>query len=518
MAHETKQASTVKEKKHHGHAEDEISMADDDIEVIELTQQKTFYDRITRLMEKFASNRLGQMIIEKTDRVMKVAEDTAKWSLPQDDDIQLERPLPWIFFLTFIVLLRVLRIWLSVASYIVGAQPVTPYTMVYYIQTKRRRLRAIKVQGLKAIRNRETESTLMYSSNKNMSFMGKLRKLFSSAICKPGQQREVPTRMIYCQDNKATNKTERPKKRPRDEDQADQNLTLDEMLDKYANEDSDNDSDYIPKEDEEDDDSSTSHASSSSEEELEKEDLEKSPENQKESGKEQKDNKSTEQNETKPSAEKKDEIKENGGTKHRPKSKDLDTEKAETPNAEESDKEEMHTPNATPNTNCSNEDPKQENREETSAATTEVASSCKTSNTSNVHTPKSTHLSAPVDEQQNHKSTPGHESAASLKPSIFPASKTVNDKSYRTITTQTAIELDWTITIKTEITHTKHYPKLEKLNCSVDLTPASSTEDIFYSPIGSPQDFHSIFHPAPLVKGASGEDFLFSSNFHAQRS
>lgn len=43
------------------------------------------------------------------------------------------------------------------------------------------------------------------------------------------------------------------------------------MLDKYANEDSDNDSDYIPKEDEENDGSSTSHLSSSSAEETEKE-------------------------------------------------------------------------------------------------------------------------------------------------------------------------------------------------------------------------------------------------------
>lgn len=85
MVHETKQASAKEKQKHgHGHGkEDEISIADDEIEEIELTQEKTFYDRITRVMEKFASNRLGQFIIEKTDRILKVVEDTAKWSLPQ---------------------------------------------------------------------------------------------------------------------------------------------------------------------------------------------------------------------------------------------------------------------------------------------------------------------------------------------------------------------------------------------------------------------------------------------------
>lgn len=114
--------------------------------------------------------------------------------------MKLERPLPWVFFLTLIVWLRVFRIWFSVASYIVGAQPITPHTMVYYIQTKRRRLRAIRVQGLKSIRNREIETTVMYSSNRNVSFIGKLRKLFGSAICKPGQHREVPARRVYTQE------------------------------------------------------------------------------------------------------------------------------------------------------------------------------------------------------------------------------------------------------------------------------------------------------------------------------
>lgn len=55
-------------------------------------------------------------------------------------------------------------------------------------------------------------------------------------------------------------------KRPRDDDNADLNMTVDEMLNKYANEDSEDDSDYVPHEDEEGSSSSTSESISSNEE------------------------------------------------------------------------------------------------------------------------------------------------------------------------------------------------------------------------------------------------------------
>ncbi|XP_023299751.2 uncharacterized protein DDB_G0281497 isoform X4 [Lucilia cuprina] len=407
MVHETKQTSG--KEKHHGHGDDEIALADDEIEEIEISQKKTMYDRITDVMEKFASTRVGQMMIEKTDRVLKVVEDTAKWSLPQDDnEIKLERPLPWIFFLTLIVWLRVFRIWLSVASYIVGAQPVTPHTIVYYMQTKRRRLRAIRVQGLKSIRSREIETTVMYSSNKNVTFMGKLRKLFDSAICKPGQHREVPARRIFAQDGKSSKEpaTERSSKRPRDEE-VDQNLTVDEMLEKYANEDSDNDSDYVPKEDEENDDSSTSNTSATSDEEAEKLKEEQTDDTNKGNNKSQSDDKSKEH--------KKDEIKENGGVKHRPKPKPLEETKTESQAAADSDNDQIHTPKDTTSTNGSSED---RQNSETPAATAEVAP-----HHTAMNTPKTSqsHLAAPQDNKQ--KSTPGHESAASLKPQIVTATK-----------------------------------------------------------------------------------------------
>lgn len=74
--------------------------------------------------------------------------------------------------------------------------------MVYYVQTKRRHLRAIRVQGLKSIKSPEIKTTVLPSSNKNVSFIGKLQKLFGNAICKPGQHREVPARRVFVQDGK----------------------------------------------------------------------------------------------------------------------------------------------------------------------------------------------------------------------------------------------------------------------------------------------------------------------------
>lgn len=74
-------ASKEKHSVHHRH--DEITAVEDEIEEIEIPQKKTFYDKVTQVMEKFASTRMGQMIVERIDRVLKVVEDTAKWSLPQ---------------------------------------------------------------------------------------------------------------------------------------------------------------------------------------------------------------------------------------------------------------------------------------------------------------------------------------------------------------------------------------------------------------------------------------------------
>lgn len=41
------------------------------------------FDRVHRMMEKFATTRIGQYVLERGDRVLRTIEDTVKWSLPQ---------------------------------------------------------------------------------------------------------------------------------------------------------------------------------------------------------------------------------------------------------------------------------------------------------------------------------------------------------------------------------------------------------------------------------------------------
>lgn len=52
-------------------------------EISELPTQSGFYGRVRALAERFASTRLGQFVIVRADRALKLLEDTTKWSLPQ---------------------------------------------------------------------------------------------------------------------------------------------------------------------------------------------------------------------------------------------------------------------------------------------------------------------------------------------------------------------------------------------------------------------------------------------------
>lgn len=115
-----------------------------------------------------------------------------------DSETKLERPLPWLIFIPLIVWLRVIRFWLTIGSVMVGGAPVTPERMVYNIQIKRRRLRAIRVPALRATRRLDTDSgSMSATSGKNISLIGKLGSLFGSAVCRPGQHRDVATRRVF---------------------------------------------------------------------------------------------------------------------------------------------------------------------------------------------------------------------------------------------------------------------------------------------------------------------------------
>lgn len=100
----------------------------------------------------------------------------------------LERPLPWLPFLLLIVLLRLARIWLSLGALLIGNGPVSPRDTIYFIQTRRRKLRAVRLHGLRVMRHRQQES----SSLAGKGFTQQLSQWLSRAICRPGVHHSEP--------------------------------------------------------------------------------------------------------------------------------------------------------------------------------------------------------------------------------------------------------------------------------------------------------------------------------------
>lgn len=227
------------QQQHHEHIGDD--------EVSELHKSRNFYDTVREQAERFASTRLGQFVIARGDRALRMIENTAKWSLPQEkNDIPLERPLPWMAFLMLIIVLRLTRIWLSMGALMIGNGPVSPTDLIYFIQTRRRKLRAIRLHGLKVMRQREQE--MSYRSGKGLTY--KLSQWLSRAICRPGVHRANSGRRFTLNSSlDQTNSSNQVSKRPREDEsrtETDHNLTIDEMLSKYANVNSEDDSDFVP--------------------------------------------------------------------------------------------------------------------------------------------------------------------------------------------------------------------------------------------------------------------------------
>ncbi|XP_034650986.1 uncharacterized protein LOC117890310 isoform X6 [Drosophila subobscura] len=262
MAQETEAAAGVKSQ-----PRDHI----DEDEVTELQRPRSFYDGVREQAERFASTRLGQFMIERGDRALRMIEDTAKWSLPQEKSADpLQRPLPWGPFLLLIIMLRLTRMWLSVGALMIGNSPISPSDMVYFIQTRRRKLRAIRVHGLKVMRQRQQE--VSYGSGKGLT--QKLTQWFSRAMCRPGVQRANSGRLFQVRNMEQTTQTSPAvMKRPREEEanteaDADHNLTIDQMLAKYAQENSEDDSDFVPNPDEEEESSDGTSSESNTSEEI----------------------------------------------------------------------------------------------------------------------------------------------------------------------------------------------------------------------------------------------------------
>nr|XP_016941070.1 uncharacterized protein LOC108018131 isoform X2 [Drosophila suzukii] len=477
MAQETKTVAAAKDQNQRDHIDED--------EVSELMKSRNFYDLVREQAERFSSTRFGQFVIERADRALVMIEDTAKWSLPQEkSDAPLERPLPWVPFLMLIILLRLTRIWLSVGALMIGNGPVSPSDMVYFIQTRRRKLRAIRVHGLRAMRNRQQE--VSYGSGKGLT--QKLTQWFSRAMCRPGVQQDTSTRRVFVRHSEQGLNNSVVVKRPREEDSnadADHNLTIDQMLAKYANENSEDDSDFVPNEEEEDESSSSSSSGDSDSESGTGDEI---------SGAEVEE--LIDQAKKKPAAA----VVENGVHKAEEKENDKgklnvtttsngnnDKEQAEVVPAPAKPDEEWksspgHMSAAVMNTRLYNNTAAAADKEPESETPSEPPSQSQPENDES------------DEDADDSCSTSGSSQTGST---VYQGDSQANETQPDTQTEQ-ILEVAATLTAS----ELSNYPTVNTL------TPATSSEDIFYSPIGSPTCFNTSLGTQALLKRASIQSVL----------
>ncbi|XP_016941068.2 dentin sialophosphoprotein isoform X1 [Drosophila suzukii] len=480
MAQETKTVAAAKDQNQRDHIDED--------EVTELMKSRNFYDLVREQAERFSSTRFGQFVIERADRALVMIEDTAKWSLPQEkSDAPLERPLPWVPFLMLIILLRLTRIWLSVGALMIGNGPVSPSDMVYFIQTRRRKLRAIRVHGLRVMRNRQQE--VSYGSGKGLT--QKLTQWFSRAMCRPGVQQDTSTRRVFVRHSEQGLNNSVVVKRPREEDSnadADHNLTIDQMLAKYANENSEDDSDFVPNEEEEDESSSSSSSGDSDSESGTGDEI---------SGGEVEE--LIDQAKKKPAAA----VVENGVHKAEEKENDKgklnvtttsngnnDKEQAEVVPAPAKPDEEWksspgHLSAAVMNTRLYNNTAAAADKEPESETPTEPPSQSQPE-----------HDESDEDADDSCSTSGSSQTGSTVYKGDNQANETQPDSQ-----TEQILEVAATLTAS----ELSNYPTVNTL------TPATSSEDIFYSPIGSPTCFNTSLGTQALLKRASIQSVLAHS-------
>ncbi|XP_037714150.1 uncharacterized protein LOC119549906 isoform X2 [Drosophila subpulchrella] len=475
MAQETKTVAAAKDQNQRDHIDED--------EVSELTKSRNFYDLIREQAERFSSTRFGQFVIERADRALVMIEDTAKWSLPQEKSAApLERPLPWAPFLMLIILLRLTRIWLSVGALMIGNGPISPSDMVYFIQTRRRKLRAIRVHGLRVMRHRQQE--VSYGSGKGLS--QKLTQWFSRAMCRPGVQQDSSSRRVFVRHSEQGLNNSVVVKRPREEDSnadAHHNLTIDQMLAKYANDNSEDDSDFVP---DEEDESSNSSSSSSGDSDSESGSGDEISAGEVEE--------LIDQAKKKPA----EAVVENGVHKAEEKENDKGKLNVTTTSNGNNDKEQAEVAPAKPD-------------EEWKSSPGHMSAAMMNTRLYNntaaaaAKEPESETPSEPPSQSQpeNDESDEDEDDSCSTSGSSQTGS-TVCQGDNQANETQPDTQTEQILEVAATLTASElsNYPTVNTL------TPATSSEDIFYSPIGSPTCFNTSLGTQALLKRASIQSVL----------
>ncbi|GAB0094669.1 hypothetical protein DMENIID0001_099930 [Sergentomyia squamirostris] len=194
---------------------------------------------------------VGQYFLYVVDRILWTLETLTYWSIPPNrlakvtnkPQSSLERPLPWWFFLVALIYLRIFRKCVSVGLWFVGIKPVTPISMVHFIQYQRKKVLAIKQMGAKIIIQRREESS------KKTGILQAVWNKVQQVFC---------LQYIYYDDEdikviRSKKYSEEVTSDETDEENVEEEtrITLTELLEKFANiEDDPNDSDYVPPEEE----------------------------------------------------------------------------------------------------------------------------------------------------------------------------------------------------------------------------------------------------------------------------
>lgn len=191
-------------EKHAGNNHETINEVDE-----ELVLAPAWQDHLQKTAVRVSSTELGQFAIRHGDRVLYTIEKTAKWSCPEEKKSSLVRPLPWLIFLPALVALRSTRIALSIGSFLIGYDWIDATDFVSHIQTCRRKVRAIKYQGLRMIRLRNQEAGVraLGSDSRDID-TGKLQKMLTQlmrVVCVPKPLDDGSVRVRVRKEKKSKN-------------------------------------------------------------------------------------------------------------------------------------------------------------------------------------------------------------------------------------------------------------------------------------------------------------------------
>ena len=208
-----------------------------------------FYDGVYHV----AATRVGQNGISLLDRLMCIVEGLNFYAAPESQQQEsrqqskemyyYQRPLPWFLFIPMLFFFRILRNVLSVAFWMLGMEPISPMTVVYYMQGLRRKLRYIKIEG----------SRMMNDANRGPSQLPLLARIAINLFTwGPLQFVTIIARLVMGDKQYNTYTSAGPKRSQKRslkklKGADNEECTTDELLDKFAEEDDNdpaNDSDF----------------------------------------------------------------------------------------------------------------------------------------------------------------------------------------------------------------------------------------------------------------------------------